>query len=295
MTNLSSYSYKILARMVGKCKGLVDSDLPLMIALMKMTVNGRVQTLSDSSEDSTYVDSETKKELIEGGYVIQRQNTTQLILTAKGIWEVMFREDGYTTEQLIDGLQDMFFNEFSETKITASNRIALFSIISMRCFSKRCCVDVKIQAVSKKWWDVFLSVNDFFLEKGVIQEKASIRNAKKVKNDSEDAAVNLIRHSDRVPRYTHGMFSKSNKLEYWVDVLDESGNIDTDRLARLIKMTLTDSIDETNYVEYATFANDLCLDMGYTFESSFEDTQFLSSSHDDTIALAFEKASTLDM
>ena len=294
MINLSQYAYSILKRMYDKCNDQSDSG-DLLISLMKKNANQRNEALSTSSEDSTYIDSETKHELVDGGYVVQKQNTTQLMITAKGIWEVMFREYDYTVEQLIDGIQELYFKDMAETKISASNRIALFSIICMRCYSQECCVDVKIQSISKKWWDVFLLVNDFLIKMGVVEEKYSIRNEKKTKNDSEDPACNLIRHSDRVPRFTNQIFRKGKNLEYWVDVLDKNGNIDESRLALLIKMTLGNSIDDTNYSRYSDFANDLCLDMGYLFESSFEDTHYLSSSQDDIIGRAFEHAAAIDL
>ena len=296
MSDLSQYSYSILKRMYDNCKEKNESDLPLLIALMKANSNVRSQLLTDAAEDSTYIDSETRGELISGGYAVPKGNSTKMIITAKGIWEVMFRDEGFTTDDLIDGVQQLYFDQFSEkATISSSNRIALFAIISMRAFAESCCVDVKIKTISERWWDVFLAVNDFFLENGVILEKNSIRNQKKVKNDSEDLATNLIRHSDRVPRYTDEIFTKNKKLEYWADVLKDNGEIDIDRLALLIKLTLGDHINVDNYPIYSNFANDLCMDMGYMFESSFEESKYLSSSYDDVIRGAFEKASYMSL
>ena len=288
---LSQYSVDRLREMYNECKErCLDSEYPLIIALMKKSVNDRVQILKESSLNTSFIDSDTISELVGGKYAIELPNQSKIVITAKGLWEVMFRYNICDIDVLIDGIQSVYFNDIKDVSITPKNKIALFSMICMRVFSKKCCVDVNRSEIADIWWEIFCIVNDFLIELGVIKEKDSIRKDKKKVNNSENEAVNLIRHSDRIPRYTDNIFSKSGGLEYWLDLSDLDGNVDADKLSKLIKKVLGENITADNYDTIAEFANDVCIDYGYKFKTSFEDTQYLGSRWDSTINYAFKKS-----
>ena len=289
--NLSIYSVDKLREMYNGCKdGCSNSEYPLIIALMNKTVNDRVQILQESSLDTSLIDKDTIDELVNGKYATLLSSQSKLVITAKGLWEVMFRDNICNTSDLIDGIQGAYFNEIKDMTITSSNKIVLFFFLFMRNFSKKCCVDVKRSEIAEIWWNIFCTVNDFLIELGAIKEKDSIRKTKKNINDSESNAARIIRHSDKIPRYTDNIFSKSGDLEYWLDLSDSDGNVDSDRLSKLIKKILGNNITVDNCDLISEFANGVCMDFGYNFVSSFEDDRFLSCNYDSLVCYVFQKS-----
>ena len=125
--NLSIYSVDKLREMYNGCKdGCSNSEYPLIIALMKKTVNDRVQILKESSLDTSLIDKDTIDELVNGKYATLLSSQSKLVITAKGLWEVMFRDNICNTSDLIDGIQGAYFNEIKDMTITSSNKIVLF-------------------------------------------------------------------------------------------------------------------------------------------------------------------------
>ncbi len=291
MTKISTDAYDQIKEAYIDLKEMLGTgSLPIVLMIAKKKSNDRSKILRDSAIDSNYIDDELKNELIDGGYVQTIANTSQLSLTAKGVWTVESKEEGTSIEDLISGIDDLYYNEFKGMRITSSNKIVVFAMISMRTFSENSTVDVKLEKnVSEYWWKIFLEVNDFLLKMGVISEKDSLRK-EKPNSGIEDKASNLIRHSDKLPRYTYDVFSKSGKNQYWLELTNEKGNIDTDKLAFLIKQILRDSITDSNCDEYWKFANNLCLDHRYEVESSYDDEELLSCEYDSDIRRAFKRA-----
>jgi len=290
VVELSDYAYKKLKDSYLEFKKeMGPTNLPAILAISKKKSNDRSSILRGSAIDCNYIDDDTKEELLESGYVQKIENTTLLSLTASGVWAVESEEDGSTIDDLINGIDDIFYNDFKTASITPSNKIVVFAMISMRSFSEKSSVDVKIEKnVSNYWWNIFLEVNDFLIKMGIIKSKDSLRK-EKPKSGIEDKASNLIRHSDKLPRFTYEVFSKSRKNQYWLDLIDID-RIDIDKLSFLIKQILKDSITIENYEEFANFANDLCLNHRYEIESSYDDVTYLSCEYDSSIIDAFTKA-----
>ena len=288
---INQYSYEILKDIYNKCTEKQDnSNLPVILYLMKKSVNDRVQILKETAVDATYVDNETKNEMLTSGMLVEVKNTSKLAITAKGLWEVMNKEMDDATDVLISAIQNSYFDEFKSMSITPRNRITLFAMISMRTFSKECCVNIKTTEISNQWWAIFLKVNDFLIKMNVVSPTYSLHKEGDYINDSETNTAKLVRHTDKLPRITNNIMSKSGKLDYWLDIANKNHEIDIQKLSFLIKQVLGNSLTNENCAEYWKFANGLCMNEGHHFELSFNDTTFLDCDYDSTIRRAFEKA-----
>ena len=296
MIEISNYAFSRLKEAYDRLDELCDHPQSVLLVFMKKKSNERVTLLKESAIDTNYLDQAAQQELLSFGYVRVIKNTSLLALTAKGVWEVEFRTKDNLLDDLIEGIDSQFFSEFDSLSITSRNKVVLIAMICMRSFSSKSAVDVKMdKAVFDDWWEIFVKVDEFLIEMGVVLPKDSIsKSVQKKKSGIESNASDLIRHSDRVPRFTNNIFSKSGKNEYWLELIKD-GSIDIDNLAFLIKLVLGDKINEMNYETYSRFANDLCLDWGYIISPSYEDKQFLSCDYDYVICDAFERASYLNL
>ncbi len=292
MTKISPDAYVVLKEAYDIFKEKVGpTKLPVVLSLLKKSSNDISRILKESAIDGNYVDEDLKKELTEEGYAQTIDNTSNLSLTAKGVWTVESIEDHATIDDLISGIDNYCFNGFKKkVPIPSRNKIVAFSMVAMRSYSKESAVDVRLEKnVSEYWWNIFLEVNDFLLNVGAIPEKDSLRKGKQ-KSGIEDKASDLIRHSDKLPRLTDDIFSKSGNNQYWLEVLNDKGTIDTDRLSLFIKLILKDKIDEYNCDEFWKFANNLCLNHRYEIESSYDDDTYLSCEYDSDVRRAFKKS-----
>ena len=296
MIDISNYAYGRLKEAYDRLDELCDHPQSVLLAFTKKKANERVTLLKESAIDTNYLDQAAQQELLDFNYVQTIKNTSLLALTAKGVWEVEFRTKDSALEDLIDSIDSQFFSEFESLSITSKNKVVLMAMICMRSFSSKSAVDVKMEKnVYDDWWEIFVKVDEFLIEMGVIPSKDSISKPnQKKKSGIESNASDLIRHSDKVPRYTDNIFSKSGKNEYWLELI-KNNTIDVERLAFLIKLTLGNKIDETNFETYSRFANDLCLDWGYIISPSYSETKFMSCDYDFMICDAFERASYLNM
>lgn len=294
MINISNYSYDVLCEAYNQLNEACGKPESLLIAFMKKKANDRSALLKQSAIDSNYVDSKTLEELIGSGYVQKIKNTSLLALTAEGVWEVEFRTKDDPLNDLLNGINDQFFDEFENVSITGRNKVVLFAMICMRSFSQDSSVDIRMEKdVTEEWWQIFVKVDEYLINMGVITKDNSITKERKSAG-TESNVSDLIRHSDRIPRYTDGIYSKSGKQQYWLDLITNK-EIDVTRLSKLIKLTLGDKINYNNYEDYARFANDLCLDYGFLISQSYKESKFLSCDYDFIIRDSFEKASYLQL
>ncbi len=290
MSDMSVDAYKQLkTAYLALKKNIEQSRLPVILLLSKKRANERSKLLRESAIDANYIDKELKDELIEGGYVQEIKNTTLLSLTAKSIWTVQSKEENITVDELVSGIDELYYDNFKSVKIKSTHKIVAFTMISMRSFSIKSCIDVKENKnVSEYWWGILLEVNDFLVKMGVVPEKESLKN-KKTGSGIESNASNLIRHCEDLNRYTNGIYSYSGKNQYWIEII-ENNRIDLNKLSFLIKQILKDDISLENCDDYWKFANNLCLNHRYEIESSYEDDSYLSCGYDDDIHHAFKKA-----
>lgn len=290
---LSGYAEQKISDIYDRCRQACKNKFDtLLMDMISCTQNEREGCLRTSAIDTNYLDEETVSMLRAAG-LVDFIDTSLLGITAKGILYVEAKRGLPVMKNLIDGMQSKYFSTSQNTSISPKGRIVLMSAVAMRCFSKDCSIDMRSQKdVRDEWWEIFNKVSEYLVSKGVIEEKNSLANYKS-KSEIEDRASDVIRHTDKLPRQTSGIFSKSGSNQYWLEVSTPGGGVNINGLATVIKRALGDSINLENYQDYADWCNGLCLDEGFQVESSFSDDHYLSCFYDDEIYKAFETAASL--
>ena len=292
---ISEYSKNVLKELYDNCSEQCnDKSASLLVKLLNKKNNDRAEILKKAAIKTEYVDSQTKEELESNGLVYGIKNTTLICITAKGIltYEALNSED--YLDIFCNEMQTKYFDLFSTTSMSARNRICILDMIALRCFSQEACVDLRIDAnTCDHWWNSMNDCSDFLISLETIKEKDSLRYYSS-ESGIENAASDVIRHSDRLPRITDGIFSKSKKNQYWLNVLMKDGEPNLDQLAFLIKQTIP-NLSRDNVVECYEFCNDLCLKYGFLIESSIKNSKYLGCEYDDYIKRAFEIAATLNV
>lgn len=271
---------------------------PVLLEMMKKNNNERSKVLRETSLNMDYLDQEVITELTISGCAEKIANSNNLCITAKGIWAVYQTREENALDILLNSIQQKYFDIFEKVTITGKNKVMLFAMIAMRTFNFECCVDLrKDKNMSDNWKEVLLEVDDFLISKKVITAKDGVRKTLNEEDVSgiEDAVSNVIRHSDKVPRFTNNIFTKSAHNQYWLELTDRKNKIKTKDLAMIIKLLLDKHLTDDNYNEYAQFANDLCQTKGYLFMNSFENDDLLSCTQDDAIISAFQQACLINL
>lgn len=291
--HISDYAKQKISYIYDCCRKVCKTKHGcLLLDMIASTQNVRESSLRESSIDTRYLDKETIDMLCDSGlaYFI---DSSHIGITAKGILYVEYEREIPAMDRFIESVQTKYFSTSQNTPISPKGRILLLSAVALRCFSKDCSIDLRAQKdVREEWWEILLKTSDFLVSKGIIDEKNSLANYSS-KSEIEDKASDVIRHSDKLPRQTEAIFSKSGSNQYWLKIAKEGGGIDTDSLALVIKKILGENINLENYNEYADWCNNLCLSDSYKVESSFSDPCYLSCDYDDDITKAFEKAAVL--
>ena len=290
---LSDYSEQKICDVYDRCRETCKQKYDtLLMDIINCTQNDREKCLRESALDTRYLDDETVIQLKDAGFV-EFIDTSLLSITARGMLYVETKRGLPALENLVNDIQSKYFVTSNNTPISSKGRIILLSAVALRCFSIDCSIDMRSQKdVRDEWWEIFNKVSEQLVSVGVIDEKNSLANYKS-KSEIEDKASDVIRHTDKLPRQTSGIFSKSGSNQYWLNVETPGGEIDIKKLATVIKKALGDSLNKQNYMEYANWCNSLCLDEGFQVESSFSDNSYLSCSYDDEITKAFETAASL--
>lgn len=290
---LSGYAEQKVGDIYDRCRETCKKKYDtLLMDMINCTQNEREGCLRNSAIDTRYLDEETIG-MLRGSGLVEFIDTSLLGITAYGILYVETKRGFPATNNLVEGIQSKYFVTSQNTPISPKGRIVLMSAVALRCFSKDCSIDMRSQKdVRDEWWEIFNKVSEYLVSKGVIEEKNSLANYKS-KSEIEDKASDVIRHTDKLPRQTSGIFSKSGSNQYWLEVSTPVGGIDINRLATVMKRVLGDAINSENYQEYADWCNSLCSDEGFQVESSFADNRYLSCSYDDEIFKAFETAASL--
>lgn len=290
---LSDYANQKICDIYDSCRNQCKSKYDcLLVDMISSSQNDRENCLRKSAVRSEYLDAETLSMLKDAG-LITFIDSSSLAITAKGILYVELFREVPAIDNLISAIQAKYFITSQNTPISPKGRIILLSMVALRCFSSSCSIDVRSRKdVRDEWWEIFIKASSYLVSLGVIDEKNSLSNYKS-KSEIEDKTSDVIRHTDKLPRQTEGIFSKSGSNQYWIEVSTADGRINTKLLALVIKKIFGNLINSNNYQDMANWCNALCLDEGYNVESSFINNGYLSCAYDDEITNAFEAASLI--
>ena len=161
-------------------------------------------------------------------------------------------------------------------------------MISIRTYSSSSTVDMRAEMdVKDAWWEIFLSHSNFLINYEIINEKSSMDNYRS-SSKIEHPASDIIRHSDKLPRSTKNIFSKTGKNQYFLDVM-KNDSIDTEKLAYIIFLVFGNKLNHSNIYEISKFVCSFGRLYGLSVINSLE-TNYYQIHYDDVINEAFKLA-----
>lgn len=214
----------------------ISSIKSIIFSLLKIKNNRRFTILTKAAIDKnrfTPIEIETLKSL---KYIREIEGTSKISLSAKGIYYIEEKRSIYANYSIIDFIDEEFFLVVNESikELKEREKVILLAMILGRSFSKNSVVDFRRSEKTKDEWTEITNISMELLKKfGVIDFESPIDIYGESKSD--EAIINLYRHSEELPRKTNNIFqSNLNKLQYYLD-LDNQGEFDSERLHKLFK------------------------------------------------------------
>jgi len=254
---------------------------------MALSNNDRARVIKDSS--TKYIHSEAPI-LKEYGLIKDSDEIDSYILTSKGIWYLEAKYEDFT-ERFLNYIDARFFETTKRESISPRLKTALFSMATMRIFSINCTVDMRESAnVKDEWWSILKKASEQLSKSGIVKEEEDLKNYKS-KRESEHPALNIFRHSDKLPRATKGIFSKTGDLQYYLDVIDTT-NLDfpdPEKLAYILYQIFSEKLDSFLAEIMYEFMCSFCRREGIKIQESLK-VSYFQPEYDNIIQMAFDIA-----
>ncbi len=215
--------YRRLHNALKVAKKLNGKEPSVLLAMLDVKSNPRYQLLLDSAVRSGELDTRSLDQLLERQLIRPTDDMLGYSITARGIWEVEVRTEGFQDPvYLVDGLDDKFFAALFEKPkpLSDKEKIIILFMISIRAFNEWAAVDLRLgdQALDHMA-QLIEKTHSFLLEQGNIQKlkKEDIFG----KSGNEHPVFNLIRHTDKIPRKTRNIFSSLGDQKFCLKLFDE--------------------------------------------------------------------------
>ena len=296
---LNESSSETLSNLYHRCRSILGvTEGSIVGSIISKTNNGRADVLRKASLDLSKLDPRDKDRLIEKNYVVSTGDEDHYAITFRGIWFVESMEFISNENDLIDWIQNKYFDPLfkKDAEVGDRDKIMAFSLISMRAFSEGSCMDLMNDSgIRTIWWDVLKQSSSYLHSIGMTKTKIDDstfkdKDTNKVKG-SDDPVVNVARHSFNLKGPSYGRY-QTGKLTYWFDISESPGQPSEQVLAKIIrqifgKMNLKTALDMSEH------SNAICMDHGWKVEQHYSDVTFLDVEFDQFIKKAFESASEM--
>lgn len=251
---MSNDNNKYLSKMYDKLYNNVEreksngiSNDSIIITFMETTKNGVMNLLQKSALEDYEIPDSILVNLQNKGLIRKANFPDQYTLTAKGVWRIEKDIGKLNDEKLIKYLDKKNgYNSFEKVKnLSEKSKVRIFTLISTRAFSKENSLDLKEDKRIKERWKKITEKNyEKLKELNIIEdlEKGESERGHLFGNAmAESPIVNLFRHSERLPRRTKNVFTSSN-LSYFLDLLNDEGKINTEKLSFLFWLIFQDEL-----------------------------------------------------
>jgi len=258
-TQLLSKFYKALKESYLR-KGKKIKNNSLLWSLILLKKKDRKEIIDKSIISSYTFNKSDLEPLLENNYikmVRNRSNAIEYCLSAKGIW--FYEKEVFQITE--NNLLSFFDKEFFELKVinqspAFEDKIALFSMICLRNFSKHTCMDLSDENVCDSWRNVFIDVADFLVENDYIKSPKSKFDLLN-KRGSEHAVSYLMRHRNNLPLITDNIFINPGKKIYWIDIF-LNGSLNIGSFTFLLKLVF----NNIHEIDKMLKLKDFCFNLG---------------------------------
>ncbi len=194
----------------------------VFFSLLKMSANKRYMVLEKSTISTSNIPSQTIKYLLDDGFIRQSEVIDSYVITAKGVWEHEKINGTMSENVIIDFLDNELFTVYESGKpLTEREKVVLFAMIAARAFSEASSIDLQHDDEITNGWKTIIDKTALKLkELNIISENDSIYGH----GGTELAVSRLIRHTDKLPRKSKGIFrtSSSRSQKYYLDLYKNS-------------------------------------------------------------------------
>lgn len=285
--DLDDYQTRVLSQMYRSYEKWTKENKKykgnsVLFSALKMTKNSRHDFLRTTAEE--YIDKPTASYLIKLGLIRKTDEGDKYAFTGKGLEYTEVEILGKTN--YFNALDEEYFNIFEDISISDRERIILMTMVAMRAFSEKAAIDLKEAAgVQDHWWEVMLIINDMLIKHEVIKVSNSLR-AIEIKSGIEHPASHIIRHSDRLPRATKGLFGKTGNNAYYLSIA--IGNkIYAEKLTDILELIFGENRDSLMLSEISSEMRSFCRIHGIDILNSLEENYF-DANYDEYITEGFD-------
>jgi len=234
---------EIIKEFYEKLKNILLEDNSLkgssiFISLLSYNSNKRTELLIDSAFSSVHFDLDELNylknhkylQLIEGGY-----EPDKYILTANAIWESDKKAHNLNENSLIDYFQDKnFCVESGLRELNDKEKRALFTLVSVRCFSRESIMDLGDKKKLANWEKIHKQVDKFLVDNGFISNDP---DATKKKGDRIRLEYDMLR-VNQLPKKTRQIFRNDGNKKYYLALSEDNLQIDKDKLTFLLNLII---------------------------------------------------------
>jgi hypothetical protein len=272
---LKKFYNKLYDNYILKYKKLKSNSL--LISFIDIKANDRFRLLTESSIKPISIPGLELKNLKLNKYVRNSDNSNNLSITGKGVFEIENQCNKISIEKLINCLDEKLFSLFTELEKNLSDKqkVILFSMISARSFSEDSAVDLQRNEKINETWGAIVDESFHFLKDIGIIKKLSEKELYG-KKGNEHPVSNVFRHTDQLPRLTGGIFTALGNQKYFLNVYIDNSISKEGLLFILRKIFEGISLDIVNIQKISDF----CRDIAHTKDTMiFDPKKHIFSGH----------------
>ena len=225
---------------------------------MDIKSNPRYSFLKEASLEANKIPKLVLEYLLSKEYIRAIDKLDFYTITAKGVWEVETKEFNFNHNTLINILDEKLFSLFKQSgSITDKEKVILLSMITIRAFSEKTFLDLKIgDTILSEMEGLIKDSYNILKTQGFIStlKKEMIFGAK----GNEHPVSNLIRHTDGLHKKTKGIYTAIGNQKYYLNLF-KNNQISKNDLSYIIWLIFGNKV--TWSAEEAI--NDFCIKNAY--------------------------------
>ena len=252
-------SFKNSLNKMNKTKNLKDTDSSFIYLLNKDPTPVQ-KIIEENSISIASFPSSSIQSLLSKKLIVLSFNQKDYVISPLGIWLVETRLEILSEINIIDYLQNKFFNSGITEKLNPKEKVALLSLISIGAFYEETPLDRKNGSFSSSQLSrILVESKDFLNSEGVISDKDL-----KLNNDSEDEIVDSVfRRLNDLAKKTGHLYRFGEKKS-WLSLYDESTRgFDSESLSFLLWKIFGENIDLEQQKRIDKFCQKISIDYLY--------------------------------
>ena len=234
---------KFYFKLKGKLKDGESAFLKIIASSRKTDVLQKIKDYSLHSED---IDKDVKESLIEKNYIQSLDSSFgYYTITFKGLWEYEKSRNIIDFNNLLEALNTTFF--VPETKsISTKDKVLLLTFIGCRFFSPTCKLELSDDLSDSRNFNF-----SEFIEQvaNLLFENKLVKREKPTFLEKGNIAQYCLARADGLKKITKSIYrDDKNKKTYYLDICDENGIIEINKLTFLYKILFEGNFENSDAI-----------------------------------------------